>query len=65
MISYINECVSCGLPCLGNLCPNKNVKHYICDCCGEEMDDGELFEYEFGSEQLCIECIRGRLKVVE
>lgn len=56
MITYEDECVNCGLPCLGTSCPNRNVPHFYCDDCGDEED---LYEYE--GEQLCIKCIEGRL----
>ena len=42
-----NECVNCGLPCLGNSCPYKNVVHFYCDRCGEEIcQDCLLKEFE-------------------
>ena len=55
-----NECVSCGLPCLGNSCPNRNVVRFYCDRCGEE---GKLYHY--GSEELCGECLLEEFDVVE
>lgn len=61
MITYEDECVSCGLPCLGSSCPNRNVPHFYCDECEDEAD---LFEYD--EEQLCIKCIEERLtKITE
>lgn len=51
MVKFENECVDCGLPCLGSSCPYRNVKHYYCDECGEE---GELGIFE--DMQLCQEC---------
>lgn len=44
MIIYENECVACGLPCLGSSCTYRNVPHYICDQCGEEIE-GSVYEY--------------------
>lgn len=64
MIETRSECYGCAVPaypCLGNSCPLQNQKVYICDDCKDEVD--EL--YEFGSEELCIDCIIKRLKVVE
>ena len=55
-----NECVDCGLPCLGDICPNRNVEHFYCDSCGDETT---LFHYE--GEELCIGCIEKRLDVVD
>ncbi len=50
-------------PCIGASCFRRNVKIYECDNCGEEVEAGEL--YEFDGEQLCIDCIKGRLEAVE
>lgn len=55
----VNECVDCGLPCLGSSCPKKNVVRYLCDECEEE----EL--YYFDGEELCLNCIEERLEKVE
>lgn len=59
MIQYENECVDCGLPCLGDSCPYRNVPHYYCDDCGDEE---ELYWHE--DEQLCAACILKRHKKV-
>jgi hypothetical protein len=55
-----DECVDCGLPCLGDSCKYKNVERFYCDECGEE----EVL-YEYDSQELCIECIKTRLTKVE
>lgn len=60
MTKYENECVDCGLPCLGNSCPNRNVLRYYCDQCG---DEAKL--YHFDGEELCLNCIEEKLDVVE
>lgn len=54
-----DDCVDCGLPCLGDSCPYRNVRHYYCDDCGDETQ-----LYEFDGEELCIDCIEKRLKKV-
>lgn len=54
MVDYANECVDCGLPCIGSACPYRNVKRLYCDDCKDEYD--EL--YEFDGEELCIDCIK-------
>lgn len=59
MVRYENDCVDCGLPCLGESCPNRNVPHYYCDVCGDET---QLYEYE--GQQLCIVCIERMLPKV-
>ena len=55
-----NECVDCGLPCLGSSCPYRNVIRYYCDRCGEETT-----LYHFENEELCIGCIKDSLEVVK
>lgn len=60
MIKLENDCVCCGLPCLGNDCPHRNVPHFYCDECGDETD-----LYHFDDEQLCMSCIKKRLEPVK
>lgn len=60
MIRYENECVSCGLPCLGSSCPNRNVVHYYCDYCGNE---DRLYHYD--NLEVCEECLLKQFEVVE
>ena len=55
-----NDCVDCGLPCLGEGCPYRNVPHYYCDKCG---DEAPLYHYD--GEELCINCIEEKLEKVE
>lgn len=59
MVEYENECLGCvslGIGCVGQCCPNRNVPYYYCDECGDSDD-----LYEFDGEELCIECIKKRL----
>lgn len=60
MIRRENECVDCGLPCMGSSCPNRNVIRIYCDKCGEE---GKIYHYD--GEHLCISCIEESLQEVE
>lgn len=53
MIEVTNECVDCGLPCQGAMCPYRNVMRFYCDECGEETT---IYHYE--GRHLCIECIK-------
>lgn len=53
MTLYKNECVDCGLPCIGYACPNRSVKRTYCDECGEATDTVEIY----GSD-LCEECAK-------
>ena len=62
MIRFENECVHCGLPCLGNSCPNANVKRYYCDECGEEFQPEEL--YDFDDKMVCGDCLLGKYDTV-
>lgn len=55
-----NECVDCGLPCLGDSCPYRNVTRLYCDECGDETD---LYYYD--GQELCIDCIEKNLEKVE
>ena len=61
MVKLENECVDCGLPCLGNSCPYRNVKRFYFDECGEEV--GELGVFE--DMQLCQECHWKHVEKVE
>lgn len=63
MIKYVNECCGCAVPaypCLGSSCPNRNVPHYVCDNCGVDDEDEDI--YEFDGQQLCAECILNSLE---
>ena len=60
MLEYENDCVDCGLPCLGNACPNKRRPHRYCDECGEEE---QLYEYD--GLELCLSCVETRLEKIE
>jgi hypothetical protein len=63
MIRYENECCSCATPaypCLGSSCPNRNVAHYYCDCCGNE----EML-YHYDNLEICEECLLKQFEVVE
>ena len=55
-----DECVSCGLPCLGSACPYRNVMRFYCDKCGEEAT---LYHYD--DKELCAECLLKEFEVVE
>ena len=59
MVDTRDECVHCGLPCLGNACTNRSVTHYICDECGDETDPEELYIYD--DAELCRECLCERI----
>ena len=54
-----NECVSCGLPCLGDSCPYRNVIRYYCDNCG---DENKLYHYD--NLEICGECLLKHFEVV-
>ena len=44
----VNECVDCGLPCLGDSCPKRNVSALVCDDCGDRFSADDLYEVEDG-----------------
>lgn len=58
MVQYENDCVDCGLPCLGDSCKYRNVPHYYCDECSEELED----IYDVDGEELCEDCLIDRFK---
>lgn len=53
MIRVENQCVSCGLPCMGETCKYRNIPEIICDKCGDECYEA----YEVNGEQLCESCL--------
>ena len=64
MIKYENECCGCATesyPCMGSACPNRNVPHFYCDKCGEDVE--EL--YKVDGEELCEECLKDNFEKVE
>lgn len=62
MVKYENECVGCPpeIGCFKTACPYTRVKHIYCDRCGAE---GNIYQY--GDEQLCIDCIEEILTEVK
>lgn len=61
MIKYKNECVHCPkeMGCMGDCCPNRNVPHYYCDECGEEIVEALPYRDYYttdGSDHLCKDC---------
>ena len=55
-----NECVNCGLPCIGDACRYRNAVRYYCDKCGEEEK-----LYHYGDRELCADCLLLEFDVVE
>lgn len=55
-----NECIDCGLPCIGNSCPYRSVTRFYCDKCGKE---DKLYYYDH--EELCADCLLKEFEVVE
>ena len=55
----VNNCVSCGLPCM-LFCPLRDDSYeWVCDDCGEQT---QLYDYE--GKELCLDCIERRLDKV-
>ena len=48
-----DECVCCDLPCMGALCPYKNVIHKICDGCDNEFNN----VYKYNKQVYCKDCL--------
>ena len=63
MIEYRNNWVGCPpeTGCLGNDCPNVNVKYCVCDMC---HDDVETL-YVLDCEELCLDCLCEVLPKIE
>jgi len=60
MITETNECMSCavpGYPCVGDSCPYRHVKHYICDKCNEEIDIEWTKLFDVDGEHVCEDCL--------
>lgn len=53
MKRFVNECVDCGLPCMGKSCPNRNVARLYCDHCHKDVP--ELFRLD--DEEVCEDCL--------
>ena len=62
MIKYENECVGCPpeLGCLGESCPNRNVKRLYCDDCKEEVET--LYVYD--GQELCQDCLLNTIEKI-
>lgn len=52
MIKIENGCVDCGLPCLGDMCPNRRIKMCYCDNCGGDA------AYQINGKDYCVSCAR-------
>ena len=63
MIKYENECVGCPpeMGCLGSSCSYRDVPHFYCDDCGEEID-GEVYEDD-NYEHCCLDCLLRHHKI--
>lgn len=57
MTTYINNCVSCGLPC-DSRCSLSHEAVAVCDRCGKEEQ-----LYQFEGQELCAECIAEQLPI--
>lgn len=63
MVEFKNECVGCPpeMGCLGTICPNRNVPHFYCDKCKEEVDPDDT--YNVDDKLFCLDCLRILFKV--
>ena len=55
-VQFEDECVGCPpeMGCLGSACRYRDVPHFYCDECGEELDDDDI--YEVDGKMFCSEC---------
>ena len=51
MVKIENQCVDCGLPCMGKQCPYMNVETVICDSCGSQEG-----QYRINGKDYCESC---------
>ena len=49
-----NDCVGCGLPCIGSACGYAHAVHYHCDGCGNE----DTLYISPDGQELCADCVR-------
>ena len=52
MLTRVNECVDCAIPCVGGYCAKANALAVCCDGCGKSA---ELL-YLLDGETLCQNC---------
>lgn len=61
-MKYVDsDCVNCDLPCIYESCPYYEVTRYMCD----ECKDQDVVLYEFDGQELCIDCVKKQLRVVD
>ena len=60
-----NECVGCppNMGCMGSACPYREVPHYFCDECEDDVDPTELYKYDGG--EYCKDCLLEIVETVE
>lgn len=56
MIELIDNCVDCGLHCLGLGCPYYKRDYVVCDKCGAIIR--EAYTDEEDSYNLCVRCAK-------
>ena len=60
-----NHCCDCaapGYPCMGNACPNRNVKVFYCGKCDPDCQWPLDEVYEVDGEILCLECLKDKFR---
>ena len=60
-----NHCCDCavpGYPCLGDACPNRNVKVFYCDKCDPKCDWPLEDVFEVDGKDLCEECLKNMFR---
>lgn len=55
-----SDCMGCDMICIHRACPYYEVEYFYCDEC---HDNATLYEWD--GRELCIDCIRKELTVVE
>lgn len=58
MLKLENNCVNCGLHCLGKDCKNVDVPTHYCDYCNKQV----LAEYKIEEDDFCKKCANDYLQ---
>ena len=62
MLNIENHCCDCAtpsFPCLGDICPLREVEVHYCDKCGMELEEDI---YDVDGDELCEDCLKEMFK---
>lgn len=63
MKRYENGCVGCPpeMGCVGGFCPQRELVIYVCDRCGDDIDDDDV--YMVDDKHLCQSCLLSEFRM--